>query len=332
MTNPNNAIGTNAAYNGRTSVNAFNDNLSGYTAGILSGWEPSEVTGMAMAFGGQSEVRDVAIAQDDKGNSTTVNNISGAPVTVTFAAAPLTDTRLDVVVLYVDNPPQGNETDVDNPGSCGIITVKGEEGSYLAPTDADVQAAITADGASGSTAYYIALCLVWVPVGITDIWQDGEIEFINYASSIAPLSYPATQIPSDSITGDKIKLNTIKSYNLDYSTLQFGNYSTSETNTKFTWIDGKTIYKKTISCGALPNATEKTVSHGISNLGRVLKVEGYAYNGTNDTTFPLPFSWATDTASCIGVLIGATTINIRSGVDRTDYTESYITLYYTKSS
>lgn len=109
-------------------------------------------------------------------------------------------------------------------------------------------------------------------------------------------------------------------------------YSTSEINTGAKWIDDSAIYKKTISCGALPNATEKTVFHGISNLGRVLKVEGYAYNSTNDTTFPLPFSWATDVSSCVGVLIGTTTINIRSGVDRTDYTESYITLYYTKSS
>lgn len=39
MTNPNNAVGTNGAYNGRTSVNAFNDNLAVYTSrGVISGW------------------------------------------------------------------------------------------------------------------------------------------------------------------------------------------------------------------------------------------------------------------------------------------------------
>lgn len=329
MTNPNNAIGTNAAYNGRTSVSAFNDNLSGYTAGILSGWEPSEVTGMTMSFGGQNGVRDVAIAQDDKGNKTTVNNISGAPINVTFAAAPVSETRLDLVVAYVDNPPQGNDTDVDNPGPCGIITVKGEEGSYIAPTDADIQAAITADGASGSTAYYIVLCLVWVPVGITDIWQDGEIEFINYAGSTAPLSDPDTQIPSSSITGAKIKVDTIKSYNLDYSTLQFGNYATIERNTKFTWIDGNIIYKKTVDCGSLPNATSKSVSHGISNIENIIKFEGWASDGSSWVPLPLV---ATDYTYSVQVSVSSTQITLATGQNRSNYSSSYITLYYTKSS
>lgn len=106
-------------------------------------------------------------------------------------------------------------------------------------------------------------------------------------------------------------------------------YSTIEINTGAKWIDGSTIYKKTINFGTLPNATEKTVAHGISNLGRVIKVEGYAYN--NDVFFPLPFPW-TNASSSVGILIGATTINLGTGLDRTGFTESYITLYYTKSS
>lgn len=106
-------------------------------------------------------------------------------------------------------------------------------------------------------------------------------------------------------------------------------YSTAEINTGARWIDGSPIYKKTINFGTLPNATEKTVPHGISNLHRVIKVEGYAYN--NDVFFPLPFPW-TNASSSVGILIGATTINLGTGLDRTGFTETYITLYYTKSS
>ena len=52
MTNPNNAVGTNAAYGGRTSVNAFNDDLTIYSRGILSGWACSPKSGMTVQIGG----------------------------------------------------------------------------------------------------------------------------------------------------------------------------------------------------------------------------------------------------------------------------------------
>lgn len=139
------------------------------------------------------------------------------------------------------------------------------------------------------------------------------------AGALAQGSVNTGTINDEAVTAEKI----------DFTTLGFGNYSTNEVDTGFSWIDGKTIYKKTIDCGTLPDSTEKTVSHGISNLDRVIKVEGYAYN--NDIFFPLPFPWTSESSS-VGVLVGATTINLRTGSNRTGFTETYITLYYTKSS
>lgn len=142
--------------------------------------------------------------------------------------------------------------------------------------------------------------------------------------------YPiAGALAQGSVNTGTINDGAVTAEKIDFSTLAFGNYSTTEQDTGFTWIDGKTIYKKTINFGALPNNTEKTVPHGISNLGRVIKVEGYSYN--NDVFFPLPFPW-TSAASSIGILIGFTSINISTGLDRTGFIETYITLYYTKSS
>lgn len=331
MTNPNNAIGTNAAYGGRTSVNAFNDDLAAYNRGIMSGWQCVPNTGLTVSVGGVSGTRDVAIAEDNIGNKTTVNNISFAPVNVSLAAAPVANSRIDLIVVYVDGSPDGTAEDVDNPSACGIISVKGTAAaSPVEPSDTDIRDAITADGASGSTAYYTVLASVTIASGVTEITSAmivggvrSELALIGaVVSEPTTLAYIDTvNIVDKAVTADKIDLGSI---GLDYST--------TEVDTGAKWIDGRTIYKKTVDTGTLPNATEKSVAHGISNLRRVIKLEGYAYNGTNNTTFPLPFSWATDVSSCIGVLIGATTINIRSGVDRTDYTESYITLYYTKSS
>lgn len=112
-----------------------------------------------------------------------------------------------------------------------------------------------------------------------------------------------------------------------------GDYSTSEVNTGYTWIDGKNIYKKTISTGALPNNTTETVAHGISNLDKIISLSGIAvsYRSGGNVFITLPFVDTSD-AYLIGVWVKGDNILIHSGSDRSNYTESYVTLYYTKSS
>lgn len=108
-------------------------------------------------------------------------------------------------------------------------------------------------------------------------------------------------------------------------------YSTEETVSGGTWIDGSTIYKKTINFGALPNAANKAVAHGISNLNRVIRVEAIADYGTGNTKFPIPFSSPTGLGSSVALAIESSTIEIRTGSDRSGAT-AYVTIYYTKSS
>lgn len=170
-TNPNNAVGTNGAYDGRTSVNAFNDVLGVFTGrGVLSGWALQPSAGMVITVGGSGSTRDVAVAEDNIGNKTTINNISEAPISVTIPAAPATNSRIDLVVAYVDNPPQGASTDTDNYGACGLIVVSGTAAQTPnAPSDGDIRTAITADGGAGSVAYYVVLGSVLVSMGTTDI-------------------------------------------------------------------------------------------------------------------------------------------------------------------
>ena len=181
MTNPNDAVGTNGAYGGRTSVNAFNDDLAVYTAGIMSGWACSPDSGMTVTLGGDGLTRDVAIAEDNAGNKTTINNISGSPVQVTMSAAPGANSRIDAIVAYVDNPPQGSDNIADNYEACGLIAVDGTpSASPTAPDDNDIRSAITADGASGSTAYYVVLATITITSGTTDIIAD-DIATGDYA-------------------------------------------------------------------------------------------------------------------------------------------------------
>lgn len=106
-------------------------------------------------------------------------------------------------------------------------------------------------------------------------------------------------------------------------------FSTSETNTGVKWIDGKTIYKKTIATGALPNNGSKTVPYDITNLGQVIKIEGYAFRSSDNATFPLPFV-STTVSNAIAISVDSN-ILIVTGMDRSNLT-GYVTLYYTKTS
>lgn len=303
MTNPNNAVGTNGAYDGRTSVNAFNDNLAIYgSAGIISGWNVRPNSGLTLDIGGQT-VRDVAVAEDAAGNRTTINNISASPISVTLSGAPASNKRIDLIVAYVENPPQGSSSAVDNPGACGLITVSSTVAANpTPPNDSDIRTAITADGAAGSTAYYVVLGSILIPSGTTVVDAD-----------------MITQGTKAGVTAS----------NVDFATLNFGNYSEAEVDTGFTWIDGKKVYKKTVDFGALPNATAGTKAHGIANLNHVINIEAIAFNGTR--WLPLPAASPQTLGASIVISVDSTDIFIQTGTDRRN-DNAYITLCYTKSS
>lgn len=170
MTNPDNAIGTNAAYGTRTSVNAFNDICQLTNGrGIVSGWACSPKSGMVVQLGGVAGTRDVAIAEDNLGNRTTINNRLGEPIEVEIGAASTSANRYDAIVAYVKNPAQATaETPIpqDAPSVCGFIVV---EGSSTGVSEAQIRTAITADGGGGTTAYYVVLATVFVAQSTTTI-------------------------------------------------------------------------------------------------------------------------------------------------------------------
>lgn len=172
MTNPGNAIGTNGAFGGRTSPNALNDVLSAFPdKGVVSGWGCAPAGGLSVSLGGNGVNRDVAVAMDDVGNKITINNISENPISITLPAVPTVGQRIDSIVAYVNNPPQGSSTEIDNPAACGIVVVSGGAVAQnpTSPVDSDIRSAISADGASGTTAYYVILAEIQVAAGMTDI-------------------------------------------------------------------------------------------------------------------------------------------------------------------
>lgn len=204
MTNPDNTVGTNAGYDGRTTPNAFNDILGAFTRGIVSGWACTPKSGMTVKLGGDGSTRDVAIAEDNAGNKTTINNRTATPVEITLAGAPATGNRIDSIVAYVDSAQSGQgATDVDFPSITGIIAVSGTaSGSPTAPTEAQIRSAITNDGADGASSFYVVLANITVGQGVTTIGS-------GVISAGTPAQTQNVTIPDSSITSAKINWDSL---------------------------------------------------------------------------------------------------------------------------
>lgn len=222
MTNPNNAVGTPAAFSGRTSVKAFNNITGAFTPGIINGWGCAPVSGLTVAVGGSAGIRDIAVAEDANGNRTTISNISEAPIEVAMGSSPATYNRIDAIVAYVEPSPTGDNSTQDNPMACGIIPVAGTAAANPAqPTDAQIRAAITTDGGTGASAYYCILALITRTPGQTTIASGNIIPAIRSLihSTMAATFQPAgnttvavstsawTPIPLSQWSGDAMEID-----------------------------------------------------------------------------------------------------------------------------
>lgn len=107
-----------------------------------------------------------------------------------------------------------------------------------------------------------------------------------------------------------------------------GDYSTTEQDTGYTWIDGYPIYKKTIDNLNLPSSRGGTsTAHGISNLRNVIKIEAINLRPDGDF-FPLNFGDGGNNDTVI--YVNSTSVCIYSVSGRAGY--AFATLYYTKNT
>lgn len=106
----------------------------------------------------------------------------------------------------------------------------------------------------------------------------------------------------------------------------------SETEQRIgTWIDGKPLYEKTVNFGALPNASIKTVAHNIADVDRIWVAEGYARNASNYHS-QLNATVTTSISSQWYIGVNLTNVQCETGSNRSNYSECYVVLHYTKTT
>ena len=106
-------------------------------------------------------------------------------------------------------------------------------------------------------------------------------------------------------------------------------YSTTEQKIG-KWIDGHDLYQITINTGSLPNASQKSTAHGISNIDMICSIEGVAYDPTK-AVLPMGYVNVDSVTYDIQLEVSKTDIVIKTGIDFSSYT-GYVTIRYTKIS
>lgn len=151
---------------------------------------------------------------------------------------------------------------------------------------------------------------------------DNVVEASGDKVTVTQTVIEGTEIGSVKVNDDTTKL---------YAPSSAIEYSTTEHKIG-KWIDGSDLYEKTVDCGALPNNAAKTVAHNISDLAFVINFEGSATRDSG-VQIPLPYPYIVgSTARNTVIYIDSTNINITTQENMSVYTQSYITLRYTKSA
>lgn len=93
--------------------------------------------------------------------------------------------------------------------------------------------------------------------------------------------------------------------------------------------DYRSVFRKVIPIGALPNAVPKSVPHGITvrSTTRFTRIYGTA-NNPSTSFIPLPFVSTTAAANCVQVTVDSTNVVITTGVNYSAYTDCFVVLEY----
>lgn len=232
FTNPGKIVRLRSRPNGRGSVYEANMWAQQHSDGLFSGRGVvrNTVADMNVLVGGTTDNPDVVLGKLPSGFLIALDIVGQQVIRIT---APSSNKRIASVVAYSDNIAL-NSTDTNttgSPSSCGLIVVYGSTSATpVAPTESQIRQAVTQDGATGSQAVIAVIANITTESSMTTITD--EMIAINYGK--------------------------LSSHSIDFTTMPDNKYSTTEIDTGKKWINGKSLYQKSIIFNTTGSGAEET--------------------------------------------------------------------------
>lgn len=232
FTNPGKIVRLRSRPNGHGSVYEANMWAQQHSDGLFSGRGVirNTVADMNVLVGGTTDNPDVVLGKLPSGFLIALDIVGQQIIRIT---APSSNKRIASVVAYSDNIAL-NSTDTNttgSPSSCGLIVVYGSTSATpVAPTESQIRQAVTQDGATGSQAV------------------------------IAVIANITTESSTTTITDEMIAINygQLSSHSIDFTTMPDNKYKTIEIDTGKKWVNGKSIYQKSITFNTTGSGAEET--------------------------------------------------------------------------
>ena len=232
FTNPGKIVRLRSRPNGHGSVYEANMWAQQHSDGLFSGRGVirNTVADMNVLVGGTTDNPDVVLGKLPSGFLIALDIVGQQVIRIT---APSSNKRIASIVAYSDNIAL-NSTDTNttgSPSSCGLIVVYGPTSATpVAPTESQIRQAVTQDGATGSQAV------------------------------IAVIANITTESSTTTITDEMIAINygQLSSHSIDFTTMPGNKYTTTEQDTGKKWVNGKSIYQKSITFNTTGSGAEET--------------------------------------------------------------------------
>jgi hypothetical protein len=93
----------------------------------------------------------------------------------------------------------------------------------------------------------------------------------------------------------------------------------------------RNVYRITIDFGALPNATTKSVPHGVNFTSEFTATRIYGASTDADSLLYIPLPYATASGDDIELLITASEVTIITNSDRSNFIITYVVIEYCKT-
>lgn len=151
--------------------------------------------------------------------------------------------------------------------------------------------------------------------GINEIYIGPEEEAPEEAKIIIDSNQMKTQTNIEQMIDNKLSTETQQDVTTDSDAVKCG-YK----------VDGKDVYVKRVNIGALPNATHKDVSSGLSNI-TINKLEGVGIRTTDNLTIAIPYSAVNFLVAAMYVS-STNVVRITSQADMSAYI-GYMNVYFT---